>query len=495
MTLAEQDKFSNIDLVNENYDSIIEHVEFLHQNSKAEQQLALMDSAILKLYEEKEKVVSMISLGKAQIAFSDYENSFTPVSEELARLLGELGDFESVQAAQIFSETKTMRNFSVVILSLAVLTAVAVASFLGKFISRSIARPLKEVSYVAEGIAQGEFDRSFNSIDANAKDEISAMAATFSQMQQQLVLIIGDLQTRLANIGNGDFSDLSEHKQLYYGEYAQLDESCGQLLEELNKVIYNIKLSANMVNSGSDQVSAAAGALSEGAAQQASSIEQLSSTMAEVSDKIKANAERANIASELSSQAGTEVIESDEKMRELTLAMEDISEKSAKISRIIKTIDDIAFQTNILALNAAVEAARAGNAGRGFSVVADEVRNLAQKSADAAKNTTELIGSAISAINNGAKLTQQTASSLKTVAEKTAMVNEHVSEISRASCEQAEAVIQVTQGIDQISAVVQTNSATAQQSAAASEELLSQANSLRELVSQFKIRENQEQNV
>ena len=228
--------------------------------------------------------------------------------------------------------------------------------------------------------------------------------------------------------------------------------------------------------------------MAEGSTEQASAIQQLSAALVELTNHVQQNAENAREGSGMSAEAGQGVNESNKDMQKLMDAMGEIEASANEINKIIKTIDDIAFQTNILALNAAVEAARAGSAGKGFAVVADEVRNLAAKSAEAAKNTTELIESTVNAVNNGTRLANETAQALDNVVKKATVVNTKIQEIASVCEEQANAIQEINVGIDQISSVVQTNSATAEQSAAASEELSSQANMVKDLVGQFRLR-------
>lgn len=235
-------------------------------------------------------------------------------------------------------------------------------------------------------------------------------------------------------------------------------------------------------------MAAGAQALSQGATEQAASVEELTATIVEVSDDLKNSAAGAHHARQLSEEAGQDVAANNSQMQSLMAAMKEISQTSHEIGKIIKTIDDIAFQTNILALNAAVEAARAGASGKGFAVVADEVRNLAGKSAEAAKNTTALIESTLSAIETGRTLTNGTADSLDRVVEKTHRVDEQVRQIAEDMEREAYAVQQIAAGVDQISAVVQTNSATAEESAAASEELAGQASLLKEQIGRFQLK-------
>ena len=246
-----------------------------------------------------------------------------------------------------------------------------------------------------------------------------------------------------------------------------VDKSCGQLAYVAN------------------QVAAGSQALSHGSTAQASAIQQLSATISDISQQVKMNAANAEKATKISTEAFHEVELGNKQMEHMMKAMDEISSSSSQIGKIIKTIDDIAFQTNILALNAAVEAARAGAAGKGFAVVADEVRNLASKSAEAAKNTTSLIENSIRAVENGTKIAAETAKSLSVIVEETKQSTQLINQISQASNEQAVSISQVTQGVEQISAVVQTNTATAEESAAAAEELNGNVLTLKQLVDSF----------
>lgn len=274
----------------------------------------------------------------------------------------------------------------------------------------------------------------------------------------------------------------------YKGEYARIKNDLNTTIASFNEVLNEINGSAAQVASGSRQISDSAQALSQGSTEQASSIEELTASVEEIAAQTKQNAANADQANKLAISAKEGAAEGNEQMKEMLKAMNDINEASANISKIIKVIDEIAFQTNILALNAAVEAARAGQHGKGFAVVAEEVRNLAARSANAAKETTTLIEGTIVKVEGGTKIANKTADALNRIVDGVARAALLVGEIASASNEQAAGIAQVNQGIMQVSEVVQTNSATSEEGAAASEELSSQAELLKGMVDKFKLK-------
>ena len=350
-------------------------------------------------------------------------------------------------------------------------------------ISNRIVRPIKKLSVTVDKLAEGDLDVE---VDTSMNDEIGLLAKDVSRLVDRLknyILYIEEVSGVLDEIGHGNL--VFELKHDYVGEFAPLKTALDGIQRNLSHTMYRIVDSAAQVDAGTEQIASASQALAQGATEQASTVEELSATIHELSRHSVEESERALHLSQDVATLGDELSKSNQQMQQMRSAMEDISTQSAEIEKIIKTIEDIAFQTNILALNAAVEAARAGAAGKGFAVVADEVRNLASKSSEAAKSITGLIRGSMEAVSKGSELANETANSVGKVSTDVVRVVEAVEQFSVRYQEQTNSLEQVSEGVGQISAVVQTNSATAEESAAASEELSAQARLVKDLTDQF----------
>lgn len=354
-------------------------------------------------------------------------------------------------------------------------------------VTKSLVAPIQNLMNVTEELAAGNLDAEIN---IESKDETGRLAESMKKLVLRLneyIIYIDEISESLDRFSMGDLNiDL---KQNYEGDFAKIKNSLLQLSSIFKETIGKIVETSENVAVGSKEIANAAQLLAEGSLYQASTTEELTATVNDLSDRVSTNADNALNASKQVKTAGNLAIESNDQMKKMILAIEEINSKSTQISKIIKVIEDISFQTNILALNAAVEASRAGAAGKGFAVVADEVRNLATRSSDASKETTHLIEESVKAVQNGNLIAVKTGKMLENVLEEVSQSVKLIDEISLASVEQASALKQTLEGIEQISTVVQTNAATAQESSAASNELSNQAQILKNVASGFKIQD------
>ena len=442
------------------------------QNIEAE---ALNDPALAELSSIHE------AMRRGEIGFGEY----TSGEDKMFAAYAPVGDTDgwsiAVTAPQLnyLESTRNAMVINVAVIVISILLSVVIALVL----ANNISGPMKACVNRMKLLVEGDLDTPMPQI--KSKDESGVLARSTASLVEGLRIVIGDIDLLLNEMANQNLNVHTEHEEVYVGSFRNILLSMRHMKVELSRAMTQVNHSSQEVAMASDHLSASAQSLSQGTTQQASSVEELASRVREISEQAKKTADGALDVRSKTHEAGREVSLCNQKMQNLVEAMDKIQTSSEEIEKILKTIDDIAFQTNILALNAAVEAARAGSAGKGFAVVAEEVRNLAGKSAKAAQNTSELIGNSTEAVHMGTEIAQNTADVLMEVVNSIQAVVDAIDQIATVSKEQSEEVGQVSEGINQISVVVQSNSADAQESAAASEELSAEAACLKQLVDQF----------
>ncbi len=458
-----------------------------------ESDLSDVDSRILKLIEEMKPIHQAIHESAQTVldlnetdpsqAHEMYLNVVKGNVNELVAILDQVSEITQ----SLVDESQNSLNRSIgmteAVSVVTVLVILLVNILLVLLVVKRILMPIEEITQSSRQLSEGKLGFQ---IEVKSQDELGQLADSLNTSVKNLKLYITDITEVLNGIAEGDLG--KESKITYVGDFVQIQSAITTISSQLNQTLSQIHSSANQVDSGANQVAIGAQSLAQGATEQASEVDNLLNMVEQVTEQINNNAEMAASTTREADSVGGSITVCNEQMQEMAEAMNQISGCSSEISKIIKTIEDIAFQTNILALNAAVEAARAGSAGKGFAVVADEVRNLAAKSADAAKDTTQLIEKTLQVVENGSLLTGKTQESLNTVVAGAENITADIKKISDASAEQELAIGKIRDGIAQISTVVQSNSATSEESAAASEELASQAQLLKRLIGSFQLK-------
>lgn len=439
-----------------------------------------------KTYALQQNAISLVAEGKTDDAkdtafSSEYSTSIQNAVSMRETLINTIGQ----RITENITGNSILITVTLVAMAVLILTMVAGFILLHAYVKKYVMKPVFIIKTELENFASGNLSSSFDLVPDDS--EIGSLVNAIINSKSYLKKMIDEMTYILREIANGNVSFYINYE--YKGEFAEIKAALNQILGEMNSDYASIRNAAQRVADGSEQVASGAAALSEGSAQQASAIQQLSSSIFTVAEMVKSNAESAREANDISNIAADALKVGNEEMQQMMEAMNDIEVKSNEIVKIIKTIEDIAFQTNILALNAAVEAATAGDAGKGFAVVADEVRNLAGKSAKAAKNTNKLINDSIKSVAQGTSIVRKTAETMREVLEKSKLSNEIITCIAESADQQANSVEQISIGIEQVSEVTQSNSATAEQSASASEEMSEQALTMSRLMTKYNLRE------
>ena len=433
----------------------------------------------------EEEMMAFAKQGRSESARAILDGECAALFNSLNSAFDDIIDYNTKGSDDAAEESASLYRTATLTMAAVVIAIILVGVFFSFVIIRLIKTPISEIQNAAIKMAEGDLDVK---ISYTSRDELGVLAGQVGKLIHKLQLIIEDENQFLAKMAEGDFTVDSTCEEAYTGGFYPLLVSFRGIAGKLNDTMLQISQSSAQVAGGAGQVSNGAQALAQGTTEQASSVQELAATIDEISNKVNQNADSARQASKAADGVSLKMNVSKEKMQQMTHAMGDISSCSSEIRKIMKIIEDIAFQTNILALNAAVEAARAGTAGKGFAVVADEVRNLANKSTEASENIAALIENSLQAIENGTQIADDTAQSLIQAVNDVNEMAGIIEQISAASSDQADSIAQLTVGIDQISNVVQTNSATAEESAAASEELSGQSQLMKSLVGRFQLK-------
>lgn len=441
-----------------------------------------VNALISQSAEYHEAIVQNLKNSNRDMAFQIMMNEQSPMFDDISLKLQKTSDMIQEESHNdVVSAQKSARNATIEIIIL-IIFGTASSIVIGSTITYGITKPVNELMQVSRNLKNGLLKTD---IEYKAKDELGVLADEFRQTLITLNDYITDISYVMREMAEGNFR--AELTQKFKGDFQEIEASMNQFIKDMQGTLSHFNSAVEQVSGAAVQVSDASATLAHGATEQAGSINEISNRVSEVKEQVKENSKNSQQANHITVEATAAIENSNQKMQNLLSVMYDINNNSNEIIKIIKTIEDIAFQTNILALNAAVEAARAGEAGKGFSVVAEEVRNLATKSSEAAKNSTFLIESSTSSISEGVHYAEETANDLIDVVEMVKASSSSVTQIASASVQQSDLISQISANLLMISTAVDNNSAISEESAAAAEELSSQAKLMKKMIGKFRL--------
>ena len=435
-----------------------------------------------EIHESATHVLNLLKTSPAQ-AQEYYQKTILSNITTLVGKLDKIVEMETNANNEGLTRMRTMILQMQLVCFICLVLALVCLLSLVTYVTKHVVKPILLITSRARPLQEGHLDLK---MDYQSENEMGELASTLAKSMALIHSYVEDINRVMSELSRGNFNVSTSAP--YIGDFQSIETSLNSFTVTISETLGNIVQTQGRVSSNAGQLSSGAQALAQGATEQASAVEELYATLDDLSKGAAQNVQSASAALENARLTGEQVTLSSQQMEQMVSAMTDITKSSEQIGRIIATIEDIAFQTNILALNAAVEAARAGSAGKGFAVVADEVRNLANRSDEAAKATKDLIESSIAAVAEGSGVVDEVTQSLGRTSQSAEGVSTKMAIVVEAVEKQTSAISQVTQGIDQISSVVQTNSATSEESAAASQELSSQASLLKNLVAAFRLR-------
>lgn len=428
------------------------------------------------------EIIEHIKDGDREEAIDDILNQCTPALNKAVTIGRQIDEVTSEQSSQAVSFTMIMAVVGFAVVILFIILAILMARKISNVIVGSILKPLRSIEDVAEELTKGNLHTS---LDYRSDDEVGRLADSMRQSVEILGSYVDDIDRAMKQFSEGDFT--VEPQVEWRGDFVGILDSFLAFEKSMSETVKGIQSASNEVSSGAEQVATSADELAKGASEQAAVVDELAATITTVAEQVAVNAESAQTISGRVDELGTAILESNGKMHDMVASMKEINDASMEIGKIIATINEIASQTNLLALNASIEAARAGEAGRGFAVVADQVTVLADQSAQAAKESTALIETSMKAVEKGTVIAGKTADQLESVADNSKSITKEVGDIATTLKTQTTAILQINEGIDHISDVVSMNSAASEQCAAASQQMSSEADSLKTLIRRLRV--------